>query len=160
MLTSRRTVFFISDSTAITAEALGQSLLTQFDHVLFEQVTLPFIDTQAKAERVVNQINMAARQSGLPPLVFSTLINHDIRATVMKSQGSFFDLFETFIGRLERELSMESSHTIGRYHSFISNSIYDVRIDAVNYALGNDDGMSTKNYDKADIIIVGVSRTG
>ena len=89
MLTSRRTVFFISDSTAITAEALGQSLLTQFDHVLFEQVTLPFIDTQAKAERVVNQINMAARQSGLPPLVFSTLINHDIRATVMKSQGSF-----------------------------------------------------------------------
>ncbi len=160
MLTSRRTVFFISDSTAITAETLGQSLLTQFDHVLFEQVTLPFIDTQEKAERVVNQINMTAKQSGLPPLVFSTLINHDIRATVMKSQGSFFDLFETFIGRLERELSMESSHTIGRYHSFISNSIYDVRIDAVNYALGNDDGISTKNYDKADIIIVGVSRTG
>ena len=130
MLTSRRTVFFISDSTAITAEALGQSLLTQFDHVLFEQVTLPFIDTQAKAERVVNQINMAARQSGLPPLVFSTLINHDIRATVMKSQGSFFDLFETFIGRLERELSMESSHTIGRYHScllYTSDAADDLR---------------------------------
>ncbi len=160
MLTSRRTVFFISDSTAITAEALGQSLLTQFDHILFDQFTLPFIDTQVKAERAVNQINLAAKQSGAPPLIFSTLINGDIRSTIMKSQGSFYDLFDTFIGRLERELSTESSHAIGRYHSFVSNSIYDIRIEAVNYALGNDDGISTKNYDKADIIIIGVSRTG
>jgi len=160
MLTARRTVFFISDGTAITAETLGQSLLTQFNHILFEQVTLPFIDTAAKAERAVNQINMEARQTGLPPLIFSTLINADIRSIIMKSQSKFFDLFEVFIDRLEQVLNVESSHTIGRYHSFVSNGIYDVRIDAVNYALGNDDGMSTKNYDKADIVVVGVSRTG
>lgn len=160
MLTARRTVFFISDSTAITAETLGHSLLTQFDHILFEQVTLPFIDTPAKAERAVNQINMAAKQSGLPPLLFTTLINSEIRGIIVKSHGIFLDLFEAFIGRLEKELSMESSHTVGRLHSFVSNGVYDVRIEAVNYALGNDDGISTKNYDKADIIIVGVSRTG
>jgi len=160
MLTARRTVFFISDSTAITAEALGQSLLTQFDHILFDQFTLPFIDTQAKAERAVNQINLTARESGLPPLVFSTLIDGDIRNIITKSNCHFFDLFDTFIIKLERALCTESSHTVGRYHKFLSNSIYDVRIDAVNYALGNDDGISTKNYDRADIIIVGVSRTG
>ena len=160
MLTARRTVFFISDGTAITAETLGQSLLTQFNHVLFDQVTLPFIDTADKAERSVNQINLEARQTGLPPIVFSTLINADIRSIIQKSQCKFFDLFEVFIDRLEKELNIESSHTIGRYHSFVSNGIYDVRIDAVNYALGNDDGISTKNYDKADIIVVGVSRTG
>lgn len=160
MLTARRTVFFISDGTAITAETLGQSLLTQFNHVLFDQVTLPFIDTADKAERAVNQINLEARQTGLPPIVFSTLINADIRSIIQKSQCKFFDLFEVFIDRLEKELNIESSHTIGRYHSFVSNGIYDVRIDAVNYALGNDDGISTKNYDKADIIVVGVSRTG
>jgi len=160
MITARRTVFFISDGTAITAETLGQSLLTQFNHVLFDQVTLPFIDTAAKAERAVNQINVEASQTGLPPLIFSTLINADIRNIIMNSQSKFFDLFEVFIARLEKELNVESSHTIGRYHSFVSNGSYDVRIDAVNYALGNDDGISTKNYDKADIIVVGVSRTG
>ena len=160
MITARRTVFFISDGTAITAETLGQSLLTQFNHILFEQVTLPFIDTVAKAERAVNQINVEASQTGLPPLIFSTLINSDIRDIIMNSPSKFFDLFEVFIGRLEKELNAESSHTIRRYHSYVSNGSYDVRIDAVNYALGNDDGISTKNYDKADIIIVGVSRTG
>jgi len=160
MITARRTVFFISDGTAITAETLGQSLLTQFNHVLFDQVTLPFIDTAAKAERAVNQIRLEASQTGLPPLIFSTLINADIRNIIMNSQSKFFDLFEVFIARLEKELNVESSHTIGRYHSFVSNGSYDVRIDAVNYALGNDDGISTKNYDKADIIVVGVSRTG
>jgi regulator of PEP synthase PpsR (kinase-PPPase family) len=160
MQNSRRTVFFISDGTAITAETLGQSLLTQFNHILFDQVTLPFIDTIAKAERAVNQINLEANRSGLPPLIFSTLINSNIRNIIMNSQCKFFDLFDVFIGRLEKELNVESSHTIGRYHSYVKNSIYDVRIDALNYALGNDDGISTKNYDKADIIVVGVSRTG
>jgi [pyruvate, water dikinase]-phosphate phosphotransferase / [pyruvate, water dikinase] kinase len=160
MLTAKRTVFFISDGAAITAETLGHSLLTQFNQIIFEQITLPFIDTTAKAERAVNQINLEASQTGLPPIIFSTLINDEIRSIITKSQSKFFDLFEVFIDRLEKELNVVSSHTVGRYHSFVSNSIYDVRIDAVNYALGNDDGISTKNYDKADIIVVGVSRTG
>ena len=69
MITSRRMVFFISDSTAITAETLGHSLLTQFDHVIYEHVTLPFIDTPEKAGNVVIQINIEEKRRGLPPLV-------------------------------------------------------------------------------------------
>ena len=160
MLTSRRTVFFISDSTAITAETLGHSLLTQFDHVIYEHVTLPFIDTGAKAGSVVNQINLEEKRTGLPPIVFSTLINREIRQTIMNSRGICFDLFETFITKLEKELSVESSQVIGRYHSLVNSGSYDIRIDAINYALGSDDGICTKGYDRADIVLVGVSRAG
>ena len=160
MITSRRTVFFVSDSTAITAETLGHSLLTQFDHVIYEQVTLPFIDTPEKAANVVNQINLEEKMTSLPPLVFSTLINPDIRQIIKNSRGICFDLFDTFIAQLERELSVESSQIIGRYHSLVNTNSYDVRIDAVNYALGSDDGICTKSYDQADVILVGVSRAG
>jgi len=160
MITSRRTVFFVSDSTAITAETLGHSLLTQFDHIIYEQVTLPFIDTREKAGHVVNQINLEEKKTGLPPLVFSTLINPEIRQAIMNSKGICFDLFDTFIIALERELSVESSQVIGRYHSLMNTNNYDVRIDAVNYALGSDDGVCTKNYDQADVILLGVSRAG
>jgi [pyruvate, water dikinase]-phosphate phosphotransferase / [pyruvate, water dikinase] kinase len=160
MITSRRTVFFVSDSTAITAETLGHSLLTQFDHIIYEQVTLPFIDTPEKAGNVVKQINLEEKRTGLPPVVFSTLINRDIRQTIMNSRGICFDLFDTFIIKLEKELSVESSQVIGRYHSLLNTGSYDIRIDAVNYALGSDDGICTKSYDRADIILVGVSRAG
>lgn len=160
MLTLRRTVFFISDGTAITAETFGHSLLTQFEHILFEQITFPFIDTEAKAWNVVKQINLEAQKTGLPPIVFSTLINSRIRQIIMSGHGKFYDLFETFIVDLERDLSEVSSKIIGRYHGLVNSSTYDVRIEAVNFALGSDDGRSIKNYDKADIILIGVSRAG
>ncbi|MCX7634516.1 MAG: kinase/pyrophosphorylase [Syntrophales bacterium] len=160
MLTLRRTVFFISDGTAITAETLGHSLLTQFEHILFEQITFPFIDTEEKARNVVKQINLEAQKTGLPPIVFSTLINPEIRHIIKSSRGRFYDLFETFIINLERDLSVEAAQVVGRYHSLVNSNAYDIRIDAVNFALGSDDGISTKNYDKADIILVGVSRAG
>lgn len=157
---NRRTIFFISDRTAISAETLGQSLLTQFGQLQFYQVTLPFVDTLEKARFAVMQINNAEQQSGVKPIIFSSLINDDIRQMIMTSKGVVFDLFDTFMGRLEEEFSTTSSHTIGRYHGLVNDTVYNFRIDAVNYAMLNDDGASTKEYAKADIILIGVSRAG
>jgi hypothetical protein len=159
-MTSRRVAFFISDSTAITAETLGQSLLSQFDHMQFDKVTLPFIDNVWKAEGAVIQINNTAKKTRKRPIVFSTLINTEIRQRIMNSDAIIFDFFDTFIGRLENELHMESSHAIGRYHGIVNDKTYHLRIDAVNYALNNDDGMTTKYYNRADVVLIGVSRTG
>jgi regulator of PEP synthase PpsR (kinase-PPPase family) len=156
----RRSIFFVSDRTAISAETLGQGLLTQFDHLQFNQVTLPFLDTLEKARFAVMQINNAGQQSGIKPIIFSTLINDDIRQMIMSSNAVVFDLFDTYMGRLEEELRMESSHTVGRYHSLVNDTVYNFRIDAVNYAMYNDDGVSTKEYNQADIILIGVSRAG
>jgi hypothetical protein len=157
---NRRTIFFISDRTAISAETLGQSLLTQFEQLQFYQVTLPFVDTLEKARFAVMQINNAEQQSGVKPIIFSSLISDDIRQMIMTGKGVVFDLFDTFMGRLEEELRTASSHTIGRYHGLVNDTAYNFRIDAVNYAISNDDGASTKEYDKADIILIGVSRAG
>ena len=69
-----RTVFFISDRTGITAEALGNSLLTQFPEIEFKRINLAFIDTVKKAQSAVSVINEASEADGEPALIFSTQV--------------------------------------------------------------------------------------
>jgi len=158
-MTRKRTVFFISDRTGITAETLGHSLLTQFE-VELEQVTLPFVDNPERARLALRHIEDANRASGERSIVFSTVIDGEVRAILRSADAVMFDFFETFIEPLEQELKMPSSHMVGRSHGMVDNTMYDVRIDAMNYALNHDDGVTTHHYSQADVILVGVSRTG
>lgn len=155
-----RAVFFVSDRTAITAEGLGSSLLTQFDQVAFTRNTLRFIDTPEKARAVAEEIRRAGEETGSRSIVFSTLIDADMRRIVAESGALFFDFVDTFIGRLEAELGQQSSHTIGRTHGLTDKSKYNLRMDAVNFALATDDGLTPRIYEQADVIVVGVSRSG
>ena len=157
---SRRTVFFVSDQTGVTAETLGHSLLTQFDGYEFEQVTVPFIDTLDKADAVVARINAVGAEEGVKPIIFSTLVQDTIRKRVIQAEGLFLDFFDTFLGPLERELHTKSSHTVGKAHGVSDPSAYDQRIDATNFALNYDDGARTRDYTQADVILIGVSRSG
>lgn len=159
MANPKRAVFFISDSTGITAEMLGHSLLTQFESVGFQQVTLPFVDTAEKAHEMVARINETARE-GVRPIVISTLVNAEIAAIVGAANALFLDCFEVFISPLEKELGVAASHAIGRSHSVDDLVNYYHRIDAVNFALGHDDGVATRDLGESDIILVGVSRSG
>ncbi|WP_421621071.1 posphoenolpyruvate synthetase regulatory kinase/phosphorylase PpsR [Alkalilimnicola ehrlichii] len=159
MTEARRSVYFISDRTGITAEALGHSLLTQFS-IDFEQRTIPFVDTEEKAAQVVEQLNAASQRSGLRPIVFSTVVDAEVRRVLQTTDAVLFDFFDTFIAPLEQELRMPSSHVIGRSHGVVDNNMYDVRIDAMNYALNHDDGAVTHHYSRADVILTAVSRSG
>lgn len=150
----------ISDGTGITAESLGNSLITQFEQLKFEKQTLPYIDTLEKAQTVVARINDCYAEKGVKPLVFMTLVNKEISEYIKQSNASVFDLFNTFLAPLEQELNIKSSYTVGRTHGVANTKSYDLRIEAVNYALDHDDGIKTHNYDKADIILIGVSRCG
>ncbi|MGH8321071.1 MAG: posphoenolpyruvate synthetase regulatory kinase/phosphorylase PpsR [Gammaproteobacteria bacterium] len=156
----QRTVFFVSDRTGITAEALGRSLMSQFNEDGFRQVTVPFIASVDKANEAVTRINAAAAEDGIRPIVFSTIVDDAIRVIVQRSEVLYLDFFDTFIGPLERELGVKSSHTAGRAHASADNAAYIQRIEAVNFALTNDDGVTTKHYPKADVVLVGVSRSG
>lgn len=156
----KRSAFFISDGTGITAETLGHSLLSQFKSIEFEHITVPYVDTQEKAHEVVAQINKAAAQDGNPPIIFDTIVNQDIRTIIAKCKGFMIDIFSTFLHPLEKELKTSSSYTVGQSHSIVDESSYKIRIDAVHYALDNDDGARTRNYPDADIILTGVSRCG
>ncbi|MCP5161896.1 MAG: kinase/pyrophosphorylase [Hahellaceae bacterium] len=156
----KRTVFFISDGTGITAEALGQSLLSQFNTLEFEKVTLPYIDSVDKARAAALRINRAAESDSIRPIIFDTIVDTDIRAAISESQGFMIDIFGTFLGPLEQEFGAKSSYTVGHSHSIKQSSNYERRIEAVNYALDNDDGARTRHYDQSDVILVGVSRSG
>jgi [pyruvate, water dikinase]-phosphate phosphotransferase / [pyruvate, water dikinase] kinase len=156
----RRTVFFVSDGTGITAQMLGHSLLTQFEGVEFKQITLPFVDSIEKAEECLARIEAEPMNGGGQPVVFSTLVNQDLREVVRKAKALFIDFFETFIGPLEAGLEIKSSHTIGRSHSAMDKKEYQQRIEAINFAMAHDDGASHRELGEADVILVGVSRSG
>jgi [pyruvate, water dikinase]-phosphate phosphotransferase / [pyruvate, water dikinase] kinase len=157
---TRRTVFFVSDQTGVTAETLGRSLLTQFEPHDFDQVTLPFIDSIDKADEAVRRINAGGHEQASRPIVFSTLVQDEVRARFGAVAGLFLDFFESYLGPLERELQRRSSHTTGRAHGMKDSGSYDRRIEATNFALHNDDGTRTGGYEQADVILIGVSRTG
>jgi len=156
----KRTVFYLSDRTGITVETLAHSLLTQFEGVEFEKISSPYLDTVDKAKEVVARINKAAASNSHKPLLFSTLIDPEIREIVASSEGLLIDFFEAFINPLEAELGVPSSHAAGKSHGLADYNTYKTRIDSVNFALANDDGITTANYGTADIILIGVSRTG
>lgn len=154
----KRTVFFISDGTGITAEAIGHSLLSQFDGIELKMITKPYINSIEKAQLIVEQINQAAELDGVRPLVFETIVNQEVSQSLKKSNGFFLNIFSTFLSSLATELNTKATGSVGKTHS-ISNNYVD-RIDAINFALDNDDGSRTRFYDRADIILVGVSRSG
>jgi len=160
MTHSRRTVFFVSDGTGITAEALGHSLLTQFDGIDFQQIVEPFVDSVAKAEECVARIAAAKSASGARPIVFCTLVNEDIRTVLRGADALVLDFFEGFLNPLEAELGTRSTHTVGRSHGVANNKEYLDRIEAINFALAHDDGLGNQELGKADVILVGVSRSG
>lgn len=155
-----RSVYMISDGTALTVESLGSSLLTQFESIKFVTNVLPFIDSIGKAENVCKIISDDYQSTNLKPLVFMTLVDPKISDVIRKSRACVFDFFESFLPQIESELKMHASDVAGRAHAVASNEKYNLRIDAVNYALAFDDGLKLNGYDKADIILIGVSRCG
>jgi len=154
-----RTVFFVSDGTGITAETFGHSVLTQFE-LRFKEVRLPFVDTLDKVYDAVRKINEACDADGKRPIVFSTLVKAELSAAIRQSKGMHMDLIQTFVDPLEQELGVKSTHTIGRGHNITDSDEYKNRIEAINFSLAHDDGQSNKNLSNADVILVGVSRSG
>ncbi|HBC56080.1 MAG TPA: phosphoenolpyruvate synthase regulatory protein [Gammaproteobacteria bacterium] len=155
-----RTIFYLSDSTGLTAETLGRSLVEQFPDLQIREKIIPFISDISSAQAAVKEIQLAAQNDGQPPILFSTLVDNDLRDIIAQSPGILLDFVETFIGRLEVELKMESSNKIGHRHDSESYEKYMARMEALNYALRNDDGSTIQDYDQADIILIGASRTG
>jgi hypothetical protein len=160
-LMPNRTVFFVSDGTGITAETFGNSILAQFS-AKPRHVRRPFIDSTDKAQAVVNEINQTAQREGKRPIVFITLVNDDVRDIVVgpDCKGLVLDMFRTFVEPLEAEFGMKSSHRVGRFSDVARSQEYNDRIDAINFSLAHDDGQSARNLEQADVILVGVSRSG
>ena len=157
----KRTVFFISDRTGITAEMLGNSLLTQFDDHQFQRVTIPFVDTPEKIDEAIKQVNATAAAQGRKPIVVSSVVDEAMSETIRREANALtLDMFQIFIQPLEAELGTKSSHTAGRSHGIANSHEYFARMEAINFAQAHDDGAATRELGKAQVILVGVSRCG
>ena len=159
-MSAPRPVFFLSDGTGITAETLGNTLLTQFEGVTFHKTTLPFITSEARARTTVEYINHLAQRQGVKPILFSTTVNDAVRTVLRGAEAVFIDLFDHFIPLLESELALKSSHAQGRAHGVADSLRYNARIAAMNYVMEHDDGQSIRDLARAELILVAPSRCG
>jgi regulator of PEP synthase PpsR (kinase-PPPase family) len=158
-MAAARPVFYVSDGTGITAETIGHSLLTQFNGVDFDTRRIAFVDSVEKAESAVAEIRRAGEAAGVRPIVVNTVVDHDLNARLAESGALMLDLFAPFISPLEQELGVRREARVGHAHGMVDFAAYEQRINATNYALTHDDGMDI-HYDDADVILVGVSRSG
>jgi len=159
MQSSTRQVFFLSNGTAITAETLGLSLLAQFPDHKFQTRTIPFIDTLEKAHAVAEEVNCGINETNQLPIVICTMGDDDLMKIINQTKALVIDPFGDILPRLEKVLAAQH-HQPGQSHRTVNPSLYESRIDAIDYAMQHDDGGRTHNYDEADIILVGVSRSG
>ncbi len=154
-----RSIFYVSDGTGITAETIGNSLTSQFDTVQFRHVRMPFLDTEEKAVLAVERIRRAWQVDGARPVVVNTIIDERLNSLLKDSGALFLDVFAAFMEPLERELGLPRSLRINEAHGRADSKVYETRIDAINYSLAHDDGVSV-NYDESDLVLLGVSRSG
>lgn len=152
-------VFFISDGTGITAETLGNTLLTQFPEQRFVRATIPFVNSVDYARSVVRHIDSLA-VSQPTPLVFSTVVSDEIRAELLTSKALVIDLLGEHTHKLEQTLQVSASHSPGRAHGQGDLERYNTRMHAVEFAIEHDDGQSLRALDRADVILIAPSRCG
>ena len=157
---NRRAVFFVSDQTGITAEAMGNSLLSQFDGFEFRKTTIPFVDSAEAADRAIAQIDASTAGDGKRAIVISSIVDEHLSERIRTCDARVLDFFQTFIAPLEQELGAKSSHAAGRSHGLGNSTEYFTRIEAINFTLAHDDGQSVKELSRAQVILVGVSRCG
>lgn len=156
-----RSVFYISDGTAITAEVLGHAVLSQFP-VNTVSYTLPFVESEARANAVRERINTLYQQTGVRPLVFYSIINQTVRDIINSSDGFCQDIVQALVAPLQGELNIPPAPEANRTHGLTAKNLgkYDARIAAIDYTLAHDDGISLRNLDQAQVILLGVSRCG
>ncbi|MFA5683689.1 MAG: pyruvate, water dikinase regulatory protein [Lysobacteraceae bacterium] len=158
-MAAMRWVFYVSDGTGITAETIGHSLLTQFSGFDFKTTRVPFVDSAEKARATAQRIREAAERSGARPIVINSVVDHGLCAIIAESGALMLDVFVPFIAPLEQELGMARKPMVGHAHGMVDAIQYEARINATNFALTHDDGVDL-DYDEAEIILVGVSRSG
>lgn len=155
-----RTVFLVSDRTGITIETLAHTLLTQFGAVHHKSISLPFIDSEKKILDVVKRIDSAADHDPEPPVVFSSIVEPSLRDALRKCRGLVLDMFDIYLPLMEKGLHTRSEQAVGRAHAIDDITRYDSRVEAINYTLRHDDGADTRRLQAAEVILLGVSRSG
>src|SRR4051812_26445658 len=108
-------VFFLSDSTGISAETMGNALLIQFPDRRFERTLIPFITRVEEARRVVTMLD-EVMAGPVTPLVFTTAALDEVRQELAKTTAPIIDFFELHMTRVEQILGERGIHQAARLH--------------------------------------------
>jgi regulator of PEP synthase PpsR (kinase-PPPase family) len=152
-------VFFLSDSTGISAETMGNALLIQFPDTRFERTLFPFITTVEEARRVVALLD-EAMDGPVTPLVFTTAADDTVRQELAKTRAPVIDFFDIHMSRVEGILGLRGLHEAARLHGVGDIRSYNTRMAAVEFTIEHDDGQSVRALEKADVILIAPSRCG
>lgn len=150
-------VYYISDSTGILVTNLGQALICQFPEINFHEEKFPFIRTVAQAKATLHYI--LKQSSGRRPIIFSTLMNQNLRNVFDDPQVEFFDTFEFLLTRLEGCLEASALRVPG-FSRHVDDLNMEKRVAAIHFCLEHDDGIRLEECGEADVILLGVSRAG
>ena len=154
-----RVVLAVSDHTGLTAEAFAHSLISRFDGVRALYLTRPFVDSVEKVERLRDEIS-GLGTDGPRPIVFCTFSDPELHGRLVRAEALVIGLFDESLDRVAAELGTAPSIIVGAHHGIGDAAVYELRLAAVDYSLGTDDGLGLEQYSRADIVLVGVSRVG
>ncbi|CAH1604443.1 kinase/pyrophosphorylase [Vibrio sp. MMG022] len=155
-----RDVFYVSDGTAITCETLGHVVLGQFPFIANEK-TFPFVETPDKVADVIKEIEISYQREGVKPLVFFSIVVPELRELLRKAPANSYDVLESIVQKVQDDIQMKPQPKLQRSRSVGKDSdTYFDRIAAIEYTLAHDDGITLKGLEEADIILLGVSRSG
>jgi regulator of PEP synthase PpsR (kinase-PPPase family) len=148
-------VLVVSDGTGRTAEQALNAALTQFEGMDLEIVVRPGIRDRLQVFEVIDE---AIEKKAF---IVHTLVSNDIRSlmldTARKLNVETIDLMGPFLMRLSHQFANAPSERPGLFHEV--NKEYFRRIEAMEYTFRHDDGQRDHELEKADLILLGVSRT-
>jgi [pyruvate, water dikinase]-phosphate phosphotransferase / [pyruvate, water dikinase] kinase len=145
----------VSDATGETINSVARACLVQFEGIEPTEHTWSLIRTSGQMDKVLTGIR------DHPGIVFFTIVNADLREMLVEGcrrlQMPCIAVLDPMLMALANFLGQQASGLPGRQHEL--DAEYFARIDAMTFALAHDDGQSARNYEEADVILVGVSRT-
>src|SRR6478672_8269938 len=145
----------LSDSTGETLELIAKACLAQFDHVEMVQHLWPMVRSEGHLDRVLDDIERR------PGLVLYTLVNSNIRRELeqkTRRRGIHaVSVLDPVTHALSAVLGQEAKGKPGRQHAL--DAAYFARVDAIQFTIAHDDGVGWENWEEADIVLAGISRT-
>jgi [pyruvate, water dikinase]-phosphate phosphotransferase / [pyruvate, water dikinase] kinase len=152
-----RDVYYVSGNTGILAKNMGKALLAQFPDITFNEELIPFIRTEEEARAALGKI--LTQSCGRSPIVLSTLFIKHFNDLFNTPEIEFLNICDNFLGQLEKILEIKALRAPG-FSRILDDTTMTKRVNAIQFSISHDDGTSMQDYDQADIILVGVSRSG
>jgi regulator of PEP synthase PpsR (kinase-PPPase family) len=148
-------VHLVSDSTGETLNAMTKAACARFDDVLPIEHSYPLVRSPRQLERVLKEIEAA------PGVVIHTIVDAVLRGALedgcRDADTPCIAALDPMVASLGRYLGANLSTRVGAQHNL--DTEYFNRIEALNYAIGHDDGQGGERLESADVVLVGVSRT-